>query len=1693
MSTHLVPPERFSSRPRGNYAGQPEMAERDADEESLDAYSDSDVMSLQINDAPTKQTQRSWRAFVGPEVYESIPDSEQQRQELIFTLVLRLQSFADDLDFIQRFLTSLSDSEVFATPLLLLYQATEKLAEPNSKLYETMQLRQHEDFPFVGVIGDLLENAAHEFESSNAFKDYADVVHEAMSNLATIAEANPFVIDYRATWEDWSMDNYGERKRIDATLLSPLRHLLKVSTLVDRISKRLPSELSGELHQDSVTLPKVLCILSALQKGLDRNREDFTVDDDEAGHEPSSAELSSATAEPEAVVPSPSSVPGTPSDEKILSLDEALYWEETVTKSLKDTLTKKEMERQSTMFEAIRNIVLTVEGLNFLRKVIDQYYETLVAQKKADLDDGKGAPVNDPALSIDVSRRQTGSTAGARRPSFSHQASVHSAASAAFSPLSHHASVASVGSNHSGPGMSHRPITTHSNGASTPTTLVPSDASVKAPKTLSQAFQSKAIRRVFVDPTDVFHMYNTFLGDLRDRQNEQHPLLDGIGDLLLANILEATPVLYYQVRLQRVLKEFKRMQSTSNEFDTFMNKIKYSQPRGGKQDIAQYFMELPQKGFINLRLQMKTLIELNEKCMKEQKEKIREAKGKERDKIQRQMSILEEEEGRLKEAKEELDYFMKQLNEEVGRVTSTIELEELNTKLRWPRYAQYKASCELNDKSRRLLRKGAAKLRDRGTDLDVYLILFDNVLLITQEKGDREKVDKLKVIAKPIPLDLIAFEGETTSPAFPVGAPEFASVPPAPIRSDTFASVASVGPPQAGKFQLVITHLGQRREDGATSSTPQPQATTGVPPGYGGIMGGLHVLRFGIESEQKAWAKDMMAARDTYFNKHQSMNVKITSADRVCIVPRKDRNLRHAYAADSHSNLPQGAASTTDGSQFLFGSGVTCAVRVTKKHLLVGTDDGCYVVPDGYMGPQTPAAAPIQTVPDVKGPTTPVRLPMNNVEYVTALDVLLEEGIVVLLANKELIAFSLRSIMSHVGIDADAAGAGRGHAIGNKGGSGGAGGGSFSLFGKKGAGAYDVWIPVQGQPGEWNGVHLKKDAQFQWLKVLYDDGSGLGGGVYGANGLSRQLEQSSRRPSTVSISSGKDGKDNKDPPQLMIVAARVASLDSTYMYVWVPSGKGLNRISKFFVPSTRATSISLFKNVFVVHTDDNGFIKISVDLSHTDTSAGKLPELNKESAYPLAMFRAGSGNFLVCYDTRGFFIDGKGAKVPDLWDVRWASHATAFALVKPFLYVFDPDFIEICDFNTGARLQIIPVRSARYLATITSYDHPSGTSVDEPYFIMDMWSPVPIQERSIYRLRRTADSYKHYVAEVAPASAPVQMPVPTVVPSTRPQLPPPAGTFGVQSLPNNPQPPPPRRLNPPIMTPPNFPSAPYGQRPYQPVASVPLRGTSLIYTAGVKQPPVITLPSANNPGNIHSVQPRPLPPNQPGGLVPMPFTGSAYPSMPSTYPGSPPGVRLPMRVPSPLPPGGPGRVPSPLPPGGPGYQQVYSPPHSPKTNYGQPPRPHHKGSPQLQHAQPPMLQYAVPPSQYRPVSPPGQNPQYGTLVYAQQVPVAHGQPQAVYVQQTPQQVPLQQSAYPSQPGGYVVAQPGYRPAVFGQPGMPPPGHYVQQQQQQQQAPVQGYYVATSAYPQQPPQQYHQQPPSQQYQQSHQSTYSQYRG
>ncbi|KAI8809032.1 hypothetical protein BJ742DRAFT_771485 [Cladochytrium replicatum] len=1532
------------------------MAERDADEESLDAYSDSDVMSLQINEAPTKQTQRSWRAFVGPEVYESIPDSEQQRQELIFTLVLRLQCFADDLDFIQRFLTSLSDSEVFATPLLLLYQATEKLAEPNNKLYEAMQLRQHEDFPFVGVIGDLLESAAHEFESSHAFKEYADVVHEAMSNLATIAEANPFVIDYRATWEDWSMDNYSERKRIDATLLSPLRHLLKVSTLVDRISKRLPSDLSGEPHQDSITLPKIMWLM-----------------------------MTKRLVETKAIVPSTTSSPPTPSDEKVLSLDEALYWEETVTKSLKDTLTKKEMERQSTMFEAIRNIVLTVEGLNFLRKVIDQYYETLVAQKKADLDDGKGAPAADPALSIDVSRRQTSSTAGQRRPSFSHQVNVHSAASAAFSPLSHHASVASVGSTHSGPGDAPAPPT-----AMEHLRRLPSDASVKAPKTLSQAFQSKAIRRVFVDPTDVFHMYNTFLSDLRDRQNEQHPLLDGIGDLLLANILAATPVLYYQVRLQRVLKEFKRIQSTSNEFETFMNKIKYQQPRGGKQDIAQYFMELPQKGFINLRLPMKTLIELNAKCLKEQTEKIGEAKGKEREKIDRQRSILEEEEGRLKEAKEELDYFMKQLNEEWGE---------------WPRYAQFKASCELNDKSRRLLRKGAAKLRDRGTDLDVYLILFDNVLLITQEKGDRDKLEKLKVIAKPIPLDLIAFESETTSPAFPVGVSEFASVPPAPIRSDTFASVASV--------------------DSSITSTPQAPATTGVPPGYGGIIGGIHVLRFGIESEQKAWTKDMMAARDSYFNKHQSMNVKIISADRVCIVPRKDRNLRHAYAADMHASLPQAQR----------------ALRITKKHLLVGADDGCYVVPDGYMGPQAPAATPIKTVPDVKGPTTPVRLPMNNVEYVTALDVfLLEEGIVVLLANKELIAFSLRSIMSHVGIDADAAGAGRGHAVGNKGASGGAGGGSFSLFGTKG-GAYDVWIPVQGQPGEWNGVHLKKDAQFQWLKVLYDDGSGLGGGVYGANGL------------------------------------RVWIRLTCYIRIQLTCPA----FQKFFVPSTRATSISLFKSVFVVHTTMDLSRSPSI-LSHTDTSAGKLPELNKESAYPLAMFRAGSGNFLL----EDFSSTGRAPKVPILWDVRWASRATAFALVKPFLYVFDPDFVEICDFNTGTRLQIIPVRSARYLATMTSYDHPSGVPVDEPYLIMDMWSPVPIQERSIYRLRRTADSYKHYVAEVAPVSAPVQMPAPpTVVPSRRPQLPPPAGQWGVQSYPNQPQPPPPRRLNPPIITPLNFPSAPYGHRPYQPVASVPLRGTSFMYTAGVKQPPVITLPSANNPGNIHTVQTRPLLPNQHGGLVPMGSSGSAYPSMPSTYAGSPPGVHLPMRTPSPLPPGGPGRVPSPLPQGEPGqhpYQQVYSPPHSPKTNYGQPPVPH-QGSPQLQHAQPPMQQY-IQTSQYRPVSPPGQKPQYGTAVYAQQVP--HGQAQTVYVQQPPQQVPVLQSAYPSQPGGYVVAQPGFRPAVFGQPGIPPPGHYVQQH-----APVQGgYYVATSAYPQQPPQQYQQQ---QYQQQNHESTYTQYRG
>ncbi|CAO3653732.1 unnamed protein product [Cunninghamella echinulata] len=73
----------------------------------------------------------------------------------------------------------------------------------------------------------------------------------------------------------------------------------------------------------------------------------------------------------------------------------------------------------------------------------------------------------------------------------------------------------------------------------------------------------------------------------------------------------------------------------------------------------------------------------------------------------------------------------------------------------------------------------------------------------------------------------------------------------------------------------------------------------------------------------------------------------------------------------------------------------------------------------------------------------------------------------------------------------------------------------------------------------------------------------------------------------------------------------------------------------------------------------------------------------------IAIFRTPRGDYFVCYDEYGFYIDGKGNRLYPKFKILWEGNPEAFACQYPYVIAFEPSFIEIRHIITGELEQII--------------------------------------------------------------------------------------------------------------------------------------------------------------------------------------------------------------------------------------------------------------------------------------------------------------------------------------------------------------------------------------------------------------------
>ncbi|CAG8530410.1 12743_t:CDS:10 [Cetraspora pellucida] len=150
----------------------------------------------------------------------------------------------------------------------------------------------------------------------------------------------------------------------------------------------------------------------------------------------------------------------------------------------------------------------------------------------------------------------------------------------------------------------------------------------------------------------------------------------------------------------------------------------------------------------------------------------------------------------------------------------------------------------------------------------------------------------------------------------------------------------------------------------------------------------------------------------------------------------------------------------------------------------------------------------------------------------------------------------------------------------------------------------------------------------------------------------------------------------------------------------------LKTYKEFCIPAELTSVHYLKKNLCVGCT--KGFEV--VDLETLKTQGLLHPEdtshdfvLKKENVKPIAIYRVGGGDFLLCYDEFAFFINKEGWRSRPDRLITWEGTPTSFAFHYPYVLAFEPSFIEIRHIETGLLEQIIIGHNVRYL-----YSDPRG-------------------------------------------------------------------------------------------------------------------------------------------------------------------------------------------------------------------------------------------------------------------------------------------------------------------------------------------------------------------------------------------------
>ncbi|KAI8824483.1 CNH domain-containing protein [Fimicolochytrium jonesii] len=168
---------------------------------------------------------------------------------------------------------------------------------------------------------------------------------------------------------------------------------------------------------------------------------------------------------------------------------------------------------------------------------------------------------------------------------------------------------------------------------------------------------------------------------------------------------------------------------------------------------------------------------------------------------------------------------------------------------------------------------------------------------------------------------------------------------------------------------------------------------------------------------------------------------------------------------------------------------------------------------------------------------------------------------------------------------------------------------------------------------------------------------------------------------------------------------------------------------EFYIPA-EANSIHYLRTKLCVGCS-KGFEIVDLDTlmpqGLIDPDDDKLDFVSKrEGLKPISIFRLDGGDFLLCYDEFGFYINRFGARIKEDSLIYWLGNPTSFAFHAPYIIAFEPSFIEVRHVGTGELQQIIPTHNMRTL----------NTNPEILHCVMDS----PLEYQCVFRLREVVST-----------------------------------------------------------------------------------------------------------------------------------------------------------------------------------------------------------------------------------------------------------------------------------------------------------------------------------------------------------------